>query len=727
MSEFLLEIGVEEIPASFLEPAARALEESLRIWFKDNRIACGSSRILYTPRRLAVKFQDVAEAQASLTMEVQGPPRKAAFDAQGQPTKTAVGFARTHGKELADLTVKTTPRGEYVFVTKTIAAQPSVALLAQALPDIISRLPFPKNMRWSAGGLRFARPIRWLVALLDGTAIPFVLDEVTAGNVTHGHRLAQPGQVTLNTPADYEPALERLDVTADPVRRREEVVTRIQAALGSTGGAVIADDELLDETANLVETPVPVVCRFAAEYLELPAIVTVTALKKHQRCFAVRSHTGALLPQFVAVTNTPGCDVNQVRGWYEKAAESRLRDARFFIEEDRKIGLEGFQHLEEQVTWMEGLGTLKDKTARLVELSAELAATVNASNAREMLDGAPQVFPTFVTTSRGPTRVDAEALRRAALLCKADLLSNMVREKEYTSLQGVMGGIYARMQGESESTSQAISDHYSPRSVGDPVPATVAGRLLSIADKLDNIAAAFRIGEIPTGSEDPLALRRQATGVLAMLLETNWPLDLQNLLSKTLSLLPGAGNPAPSSGANSSHATLDQLCQFFRERLRLLLEDRGVKYDTANAALATSWSRPADALARCNALARFREKPEFEDLVQGQKRVANILRKASPGAQVNVALLNEPAEQKLHQAAQALLPALQQSLAAQDYAAAMEQLLSLRTDIDRFFDDVMVMCEDHALSANRLALLAYVKGLFLSVADLSQIVIETKG
>ena len=701
MHEFLLEIGFEEIPASFLKPAAQALEQTLRAWFQENRIACGPSRSFFTPRRLAVRFQDIAECQQELTMEVQGPPRKAAFDAQGLPTKTAQGFARTHGKELTDLKVRTTPKGEYVFVTKTITAQPAATLLAAALPEIISRLPFPKNMRWTESGFRFARPIRWLVALLEDRVVPFTLAGVAVGNETFGHRLARPDHVALSRPDEYEAALERLSVIADPARRRQEVLTRIQGALEPFAAGIIPDDELLDETTNLVEAPKPVVCRFQPGYLGLPAIVVVTALKKHQRCFSVHKRTGAqahkpepeLMPLFVAVTNTPDCDEKAVQGWYEKAAESRLKDASFFIAEDRKVGLEGFVRQESSVTWLEGMGTLLDKTRRLERLCEQF--------------------------SSGVTGINPSDLNRAAHLCKADLLTNMVREKEYTSLQGIIGGVYAALECESERASQAIAEHYQPRSVGDPLPSTPEGCALSICDKLDNIAAAFRIGEIPTGSEDPLALRRQATGVLAILLESHWRLDLRHLLSRSLSLLPGA--------SASDSVTLYKLHQFFKERLRLLFEDRGVSYDVANAVLETNWSRPSDALHRVEALAQFRQKAEFEALVVGQKRVANILRGAEGESPLNTELLKEPAEQALAQAAQALEPGLRQSVLAQDYVRALEQLLSLRTVIDRFFDDVMVMCEDRALSANRLALLSYVNGLFLSVADLSQIVIETKG
>ena len=596
MQNFLLEIGTEEIPASFLPPAAEALERDVTGWLKDNRVTFGASRVAYTPRRLAVMVADVAEQQEAQTVELQGPPKKAAFDAEGKPTKTAFGFAKTHGKEVADLVVKTTPKGEYMFVTKTIPAQPVIPLLAVALPAIIAKLPFPKNMRWAPGNFRFARPIRWIVALLGSETIPFAVEDVRSGQHDLGpaaerrHR-----EIVIPSPGDYEKTLEQAGITIDPVHRQEAIANAIQRLLAGKG-ELIPDEELLDETAGIVESPCPILCDFRSEYLTLPPVVVVTAL---EAASALLRGQACEFPGPAADVRGgheyAGCAADEVRQWYEKAAESRLKDARFFIEEDRKVGLDGFLHQEEQVTWIEGLGTLKDKTARLVKLCEELAASVNAGGAREIPSVTPQAHPTFVTTSSGPTRVDVEALRRAALLCKADLLSAMVREKEYTSLQGIMGGIYARLLGESETTAQAIADHYAPRSIGDPLPATLAGKLLSIADRLDNLCAAFVSGSIPTGSADPFALRRQTAGVLLIVLELGSRFDLRALLGRALELL---AKPYDAK-------LLDQLCAFVRERLSLLLAEQGVKYDIANAVLETAWFDPADARRRCQALAEF--------------------------------------------------------------------------------------------------------------------------
>ena len=648
MRDFLFEIGTEELPASFLKPAAEALERDLVAWFKTSRIAFDAVRVFYTPRRLAIRFTGVAEEQEAETRELQGPPKKAAFDAAGNPTKTALGFARTHGKEVSDLLIKPTPKGEYVFVVKTIAAKPTAGLLTEALPGVVAALPFPKNMRWAEGGFRFARPIRWLVALLGSDVVPFKIEDVASGNVTLGHRGAEPRQAVLASPSEYETTLARLDVLVAFDDRRRAILEKTETLLAGSGTVVVPDDELLDETTNTVEAPTPLLCRFADEYLALPPVVVITALKKHQRCFAVQDSAGNLRPEFMAISNTPTCSVGAVRGWYEKAAESRLRDARFFIDEDLKIGLDGFVAQEQGVVWIDELGTLRDKTERIIRLCGLLA------------DAAPGA--------------DSVALARAAKLCKGDLLTNMVREKEYTSLQGVIGGVYARRQGDSESVGRAVGEHYAPRSVGDPLPGTVEGRLLSVADKLDNIGAAFITGKIPTGSVDPYAIRRQATGVLNIILESGWRLDLRVLLGRSMELL-----------GNSDAELRNRLEEFFRERLSLLLADRGVKYDVANAVLAVDWHDPADALVRTQALADFRDSEEFKRLAVGQKRVANILKGIAPGAPVETKLFVEEAESALYNDAHALAPQLAESVANRDYRHALELVLSLRPVIDRFF------------------------------------------
>ena len=695
MKQLLLEIGTEEIPASFLGPALSDLERRVRAALSEYEIPAGQSELFSTPRRLAFRLKDVADGRPAQVVELQGPPKKAAFDPQGNPTKTAVGFSAAHGKTPADLYVKPTPRGEYVFIKKQADPVPTTKVLREGLPGIIAALPFPKNMRWDASGVRFARPIRWLVCLFGTEVVEFQFGELKSDADSQGLRNSLPRAFPIPSPAEYESTLRTHGVIVPRDARRTAIAAELNRLAAGAGGRPVEDEELLEETTDITESPELLLCSFNPDYLELPAEILTTALKKHQRCFSVQGDcprtgtvpkTGAespLLPCFVAVTNTPGCDAAAVSGWYEKAAESRLRDARFFVEADLKHGLEALVEEEKQVTWIEGMGTYFDKTQRLRKLCEHL------------------------------TKTDAAALDRAALLCKADLLTNMVREKEFTSLQGRIGGIYARRLGEHAAVADAIAEHYLPRFIGDKLPTTRNGALLSIADKLDNIVATFLTGEIPTGSEDPFALRRQATGLLTVVLKQNLPIDIGELVSAAIRLFPSAKDEYAS-----------QIPGLLRERLNALLADDGIRYDIAAAVMETSWQQPAQALIRANALAAFRDEPEFLKLVVGQKRVANILKGQALDGMPDESLLTEPTEKLLWQESQKVEPDLDRCLAAHDYRHAFELLLSLRPTIDKFFDDVLVMAKEENMRTNRLRLLAYVRSLFGRLADLSKIVIE---
>jgi glycyl-tRNA synthetase beta chain len=703
VKQLLLEIGTEEIPASFLGSAASDLERRVRAALLENDIPAGSSELFSTPRRLALRLNDVDDGRPAQVVELQGPPKRAAFDAQGTPTKTAVGFSAAHGKTPADLFVKQTPRGEYVFLKKQADAVPTAKVLRESLPGIITALPFPKNMRWDATGLRFARPIRWLVCLFGPDIVEFELGELKSGADSRGLRNSLPSSFRIPSPAEYESTLKTHGVIVPRDARRKTIADELNRHAATAGGRPVEDEELLDETTDITESPELLLCSFSPDYLSLPAEVLTTALKKHQRCFSVRkTDSDELLPNFVAVTNTPGCDPATVTGWYDKAAESRLRDARFFVEADLKHGLEALVEEEKQVTWIEGMGTYFDKTQRLRDLCRHVTKTGTV----------PQRVRRSCSEGLSPVFEDAAALDRAALLCKADLLTNMVREKEFTSLQGRIGGIYARKLGEPPAVADAIAEHYLPRFIGDKLPQTRNGALLSIADKLDNIVAAFLTGEIPTGSEDPFALRRQATGLLTIVLKQNLPIDIGDLVAAAIRLFPSARDEYAS-----------QIPGLLRERLSALLAEQGIRYDIAAAVMETSWQQPAQAMIRANALAAFRDEPEFLKLVVGQKRVANILKGQAVEGLPAEPLLTEPTEQLLWHESRKVEPELDRCLAAHDYRHAFEQLLSLRPTIDKFFDDVLVMAKEEDLRTNRLRLLAYVRSLFGRLADLSKIVL----
>ncbi|MFO7676150.1 MAG: glycine--tRNA ligase subunit beta [bacterium] len=682
----LVEIGSEEIPPAFLAPTAAGLERRLRDRLAAEELDPGRSRAFYTPRRLAVLFEAVAPERPGREVEVQGPPRKAAFDAAGRPTRTAEGFSRAAGRTVADLYVKDTPRGEYVFLRRAEPPARAAALLEEALPGIIADLPFARSMRWLEDKTRFARPVRWLVGLLGEEVIPFRFAGLVAGRATRGHR-RRPGPVELATAADYEAALTGNDIIADPGRRRAAAVEEITRLAAGVGATAVLDPELVEETVNITECPVPILCRFDPSHLALPGLILVTALKMHQRSFAVEGPGGGLLPHFVGVADTPGCDAAAVGRWFERAVESRLRDARFFFDADVKKGLAALVEEEKRVTWFEGMGSYHDKTGRIRALCIRLAGEAGG--------------------------VDAALLDRAALLSKADLLTEMVREKEFTSLQGRVGGIYARLAGEPADVADAIAEQYLPVNAGDPLPATRAGALLAVADRVDNIVATFLAGEIPTGSEDPYGLRRQAAGTFAIIIEHGLSVDVRSLADAALALFPGR---EPDRAA--------RLPGFFLEREAQALADRDVPYDIADAVIAAIGLLPLHVLTAARALVRFRDRPEFEKLVIGQKRVANILRGQRVEGEPDPARLVEPAEKELLRRAAAARPAIESAAAAHEWERALELLLGLREPIDRLFDEVLVMDKDEQTRLNRLRLLLAVRSLFRKVADLSRVVLE---
>ncbi len=657
----------------------------------------GAAEVFFTPRRLALRIRDVPEEKPAGVIEIQGPPKRVGFDSEGRPTPTAIGFARAQGKDIGDVYVKQTPRGEYLFVRKDVPAVPTAQLLAQRLGEIITTLPFPRTMRWDSEGLRFSRPVRWVLCILGQEVVNFAIGGLLAGNRTQGHRNWTAEPVLIEDPESYEEILYRHRVVVFPERRRQEVLAQMEELVAAVGGSVVPDKELVEETVNITEFPEPILGSFNPDYLNLPREVLVTALKMHQRCFSVQDQDGRLLPYFVAVTNTPDCDRNYVRMWYERAIESRMRDARFFVLADLQTGLEPLVEEERRVVWIEGLGSYYDKTQRLRALCRYLAGVVPG--------------------------VDAELLDRAAFLCKADLLTQVVREKEFTSLQGIMGGVYARMLGEPEMVWKAIAEHYQPRSLDDELPRTAPGALLSVVDKVDNIVATYLTGNIPTGSEDPFAVRRQATGVLLIIFAWRWAVGIPELVDKGLALFFSENLGAPIAAENKNDIR-DLVLGLFQERLTALLTDRGIRYDIVNAVLATVWHTPSEAYLRAQALTDFRNRPEFARLIIGQKRVNNILREQNVNGMPDPALFQMDAERMLWERAQALEPDLKKTLAQGDYHRALETALSLREPIDRFFDDVLVMCEEEELRTNRLRLLAYVRTLFGELADLSRVVLD---
>jgi glycyl-tRNA synthetase beta chain len=702
--DLLFEIGVEELPAGYIPPALEQLERGIAAGLEELRLEHGAVRTWATPRRLALWVEALAERQPDRDEEVQGPAARVAWDAEGRPTKALLGFCAGKGADVASVRRIATPKGEYVAVTVHQTGRTAAEVLPALLTGLARGLQFPKLMRWLDDDTRFARPVRWLVALLGEEVLPVRAFGLEAGRESRGHRFLAPGPVRLACARDYLPALERARVIADPAARRARMAAQIATAAGERGGHPVADDELLDVNGYLVEWPTAFAGAFDAHYLDLPREVVVMALREHQRFFAVEDTQGSLRPCFVAVRNGEERGLDVIRKGNEGVLVARLEDARFYWETDLRHPPAARVEALEHVVWMEGLGSLREKAARLETLAAAVAAGI-----------APDA---------------AAAARRAALLCKTDLLGEMIGSgKEYASLEGIMGGHYARRAGEPEAVAVAIAEHYLPRGPSDALPASPAGLVLSLADKLDHVAGAFVAGKTPSGSEDPYGVRRAANGIVRILVERELHLDLAGATARAVAAFDASATPAPAD-------VLDRLGAFWRDRVRAMLVDRGLRYDSCDAALEArppgdgadrpGWSDPADALRRARVMEDFRGDPRFEPLVILFKRVANILAKATETLpdRLQPARLAEPMEKELAaalaRAGERAAPLWQQ----RDYAAVLPVLLEMEQVIHGFFDAVLVNAEDLPTRLNRLRLLADVRALFVRGWDLSRIVVE---
>ncbi|UCC65980.1 MAG: glycine--tRNA ligase subunit beta [Deltaproteobacteria bacterium] len=687
----LLEIGTEEIPSRFIPQALEGMGETLRRELEVQRVDWGEIKVMGTPRRLAI-FAELEERQRSLVKERIGPPKSAAFDIQGRPTKAAMGFAQREGVPVEDLEILETDKGEYLFVRKQEEGGQTHSILSEILPRLITAIPFPKSMRWSGLELRFARPIHWILAIFDGEVVPFTLENLTSAAFTWGHRFLSPDSLEVKGFREYLEGLRQAYVIVDPTERRELVHREVMDAAQKVGGRPLADEDLLEEVTYLVEYPVAVCGSFDDGYLDLPKEVLINALQQHQRYFPVVDAGGKLLPYFVAVSNTKARDMEIVREGNERVLRARLADAQFFFREDQKVPLEEKVEELKGVIFQAKLGTSYEKVMRLRDLAARLAEEL-----------APK---------------DKEVTAKGAYLCKADLVTEMVGE--FPQLQGVMGREYALLGGEDPAVAQVIYEHYLPRFAGDELPTTTAGDLVSIADKLDTIIGCFGVGLVPTGTSDPFALRRQVLGIIHIILGKGYPISLQKTISMGLELLKEKVERPPEE------IQADVLA-FFRGRFVNLLASQGYPGDLVEAVLAVQGDDLVDARARVEALANFRRRPEFEPLAIAFKRVANILKGVDYKREINPSLFETPQEQDLHRQYQEIEGRVSDLIKRGDYEGASVELAKLRAPVDDFFDHVMVMVENEELRQNRLALLGEVAGLFSQLADFSRVGIGDQG
>ena len=674
-------------PAAAWEAIAQ-IQSAAQAAFAENRIRVGEIRAHATPRRIVLIAERLAPRQDDLVREVRGPAARAAYAPDGHPTPAAEGFARAQGIPVSALDRRVTPQGEYVFAVRRSRGEPTVRALSALLPRIASALTFPKTMRWGPEAIRFVRPIRWIL-VLDGTRIiPFSFAGVRAGRRTFGRRGAGPNAVTVADAAAFEAVLKRHGVLLDPAERGDRITREVTRAAERAGGRPILDPDLLRETVQLAEWPEALEGRFAREFLALPREVLITVMQHHQKYFAVEDAQGALLPAFVAVTNGGPRNTQTVREGNEWVLRARLADARFFFDEDRKRPLASRAGELDGLVVHEKLGTVAQKARRLVQLAGLLGDRL------------------------GLDREAARHLARAAELSKTDLVTQMVRE--FPELQGVVGGIYARLEGEPEAVAQALREQYLPK--GAALPRSDLGAYLALLDKVDALLGALAVGLVPTGSQDPYGLRRAASGIVAIILDRRMRLNVRAFLADALERVYAA-HPAPARAA-ALEGTLDLL----RQRLRSALIDAGLPYDTVDAALAAGADDLADAAARARALWAFRRRPEFSRLYTAFDRAARILPPTFDG-EVRRERVEGPAERRLLDALERAAPHVRAAGTAGRYDEALAELATLADPVDRFFVEVLVMAEDEAVRANRLALLAAVVRLVRSVADLSRAVV----
>ncbi len=715
MEKLLFEIGTEEIPAKFMPGILKQLKELAAAKMQELRIPFEDITVYGTPRRMAFIAGGVAETQADVVVEAKGPSVKIAY-VSGAPSKAAQGFARGQGVDVKDLVV----RDNYVYAVKHLAGQPVVELLPGLLMDILTSLSFPKTMRWADYEFRFVRPIRWMVALFGDQIIPAEICGVKSGKFSMGHRFMQQslkaaaesqgllsaalskvgnkvysalagvkGAVEIPSAGDYKKVMYDNFVMVDQDERRALILQQIKDLAAQNGGEAEINEDLLEEVNYLVEWPTALCGKFEEKFLSLPKECIITPMREHQRYFPVLDEDGNLLNKFITVRNGGSEHLDIVTHGNERVLRARLSDAEFFFNEDRATKLEDRLEKLKTVSFQEGLGNMYDKSERLVKMAEMLRFAIN-------------------------TPVDEEELRRCALLCKTDLVTGMVIE--FTELQGVMGREYALLDGEKPEVATGIFEHYLPRFAGDALPATTIGRIVGIGDKLDNICATFSRGLAPTGSQDPYALRRQALGVINILLDANYHISLAKIIAGTLYLL--------DIKPEETGKLVPQIMEFFKQRLRNLLMDQGIRYDVIDAVFADKRNDDmVDLAVRCKALAAYVEAGNADPLVQVSVRVSNLCKKIEKEVAISGALFKDESENKLHEIVAAVSKEIIPEIVLYDYAAVLKAGEKVIEPVNTFFDNVMVMDEDENVKNNRLALLEEVRGIVNAVGDLSLLVL----
>lgn len=686
--DLLLEIGLEEMPARFITDTTNQLEQKITAWLKGNKVGYELITKYSTPRRLALLIEGINEAQEDIHEEAKGPAKKIAIDDKGEWSKAAIGFTNGQGASVEDIYFKEINGIEYVHVKKFIKGKETKALLPE-LKQVITDLYFPKNMRWADNDLKYVRPIKWLVALFGSEIIPFTITNVQTDRYSYGHRFLGE-RISFDEASDYVQSLLSQFVIVNATERKNAIISQIENLMEENEWSIPMDEGLLEEVNNLVEYPTVLFGKFEESFLELPEQVLITSMKEHQRYFPVKSKDGRLLPFFVTVRNGDHMHLETVAKGNEKVLRARLSDASFFYNEDQKLKIEDCLKKLTTIVYHEEIGTLSQKNARVQESANNIASLIKLTDDEQ------------------------KAVNRAAEICKFDLVSNMVYE--FPELQGQMGEKYALQKGESELVAKAINEHYMPRNSEDQTPPSNVGAVLAIADKLDTISSFFAIGKIPSGSQDPYALRRQASGIIQILLAKKWTITFEDVITISLNLVEQAGIQKKEIEEIKA-----ELISFFKLRIKHLLQEKGIRYDIIEAVLGDKVGVVSSLAKKAELLEQTKDDGEFKENMEALSRVLNISSKAVNVTEINVDLFENEYEKTLFERVQLLETSLNSVLIEEDY---YELLISFKPAINAFFDHTMVMVENDELKTNRLSLLAKLAAYILNFAKVNEIIVK---
>jgi len=689
MNDLLLEICTEEIPAGYIQPALNSMYHHLNTTLTKKRISHAQIKTMGTPRRLTVFVSDIANEQLSQTREETGPPQRVAYDKDGSPKVPAIKFAEKWGKSVDDIFIKTMPKGDYLCLTITEEGRPTTEILTEILPAIIDSIPFPKTMRWADYSKSFARPVLSILCLLDKAYVPFEWGHLKTGNITYGHRFMHPQAIEIKSCQSYISELEKAYAIVDIEKRKQMIQDDIQQLADKIGGVIKDDPELLDIVTNLVEYPSCCCGKFEDHFLEVPPEILICAMREHQKYFAIIQPDGQLMPYFIAVNNTPVKDMELVTRGHERVLRARLSDARFFFLADINEKQEQRVEKLKGVLFQKQLGTVYDKTLRIQKLAEFLAEKIDDD-------------------------LILSHVHRAAWLAKSDLVSQVVYE--FPTLQGIMGRVYANHAREDSSVALAIQEHYQPTHSGGKLPKTIVGAIVAIADKMDTICGCFGVGLKPTGATDPYALRRQGIGIIRILKARNLTFSIQEIIEKSITSIEDKLIESPNM-------IISDIMEFFKTRMMNILVESGISKDVAISVLNAGMTCVPEVWARAEALENLKKAPDFEPLASAFKRVGNIIKNVDRSS-LNAIVperLEEPSEIHLYETCNRLESEIFTLITESRFDEALKTIASIRDQVDRFFDDVLVMSEDEVLKNNRLKLLVTIAMLFESIADFSSI------